>query len=70
MSSTARLAISAVLLVVAIVGIVVQSHVLQEASALGISTTQTRVVIAGYAVVAIYAAVSIVARLRGGAKRP
>lgn len=66
MSSNVQIAISALLFVVAVVGIVVQARVLHEAAALGISTTQTRVVIAGYALVAIYAAVSIVARLRTG----
>lgn len=58
-------ALSAVLFVVAVVGIVVQVHEIHD----GIVFAQTRLVIVAYVVIALYALVSIWLRLRAARGR-
>lgn len=56
-----RNALSAVLFVVAVVGIIVKLHEVRQ----GLIFPETRLVLIAYFLIAIYAAVSIALRLRG-----
>ena len=60
-SPVVRHALSAVLFVVAVIGIVVQIHNVHQ----GIVGPETRLVLIAYFLIAIYAIASIVVRLRG-----
>ncbi len=64
-SLAARNAISALLLVVAVVGIIVQIRNIQQ----GIVFPQTRFVLVGYAVIAVYALASIAVRVSAARRR-
>jgi len=61
-----RNALSALLLVVAIAGIIVQVREVRE----GMIFPQTRFVLVAYIVIALYALASIVFRLRAGGRKP
>jgi len=61
-----RNALSAVLVVVAIAGIVVQIRLVRE----GHVDSNTRIVLVAYIVIALYALASIVVRLRAGSRKP
>ncbi len=61
-----RNALSAVLFVVAIAGIVVQIREVRE----GLIFPQTRIVLVAYIIIALYAIASIVVRLRAGGRKP
>jgi hypothetical protein len=63
-SAAYRNALSALLFVVAVVGVVVQLREIHQ----GLVLPQTRLVLAAYILIAIYALASIALRLRGGAK--
>ena len=61
-----RNALSALLFIVAVVGIVVQIHNVRQ----GLVGPETRLVLIAYFLIAIYALASIVVRWRGLGKRP
>ncbi|MGH7727457.1 MAG: hypothetical protein ACREM2_01525 [Vulcanimicrobiaceae bacterium] len=60
LGAQARIALSALLLIIALVGIALESRDVRA----GFSVPQTRLEIAAYALVALYALVSIAARVR------
>ena len=61
-----RNALSALLLVVALVGVAVQVRLVR----MGIVQPQTRLVLAAYVLIAIYAGASIAVRFRGRSTKP
>jgi hypothetical protein len=60
-SLAARNALSVVLFIVAVIGIVVQVRLVHE----GLVTSMTRLTLIGYFLIAIYAVASIIVRIRG-----
>ncbi len=64
-SLAARNALSVLLLIVAVIGIIVQVRNIQQ----GIVLPQTRFVLVGYAVICLYAIASIAVRVNSGRRR-
>jgi len=64
-SLAARNALSVLLLIVSVIGIIVQVRNIQQ----GIVLPQTRFVLVGYAVICLYAIASIAVRVNSGRRR-